>query len=81
MQRLPFMHASAEDLATEQHARARTAQELMSAHVPIARADTPLGQALAPMLRGKEKLIAVVDAADRLVGIVDRADILRGLVA
>jgi CBS domain-containing protein len=80
MQRLPFVHASAEDLATEQHARARTAQELMSAHVPIAKADTPLGQALAPMLRGKEKLIAVVDAADRLVGIVDRADILRGLV-
>jgi CBS domain-containing protein/PII-like signaling protein len=80
MQRLPFVHASAEHLATEQHARARTAQELMRAHVPIAREDTPLGRALAPMLRGKEKLIAVVDSAERLVGIVDRADILRGLV-
>jgi CBS domain-containing protein len=81
MQRLPFVHASAEQLSTEQHASARTAQELMSAHVPTAREDTPLGEALVPMLRGKEKLIAVVDAQQRLVGIVDRADILRGLVA
>jgi len=81
MQRLPFMHASAEDLTAQQHARARTARELMSEQVSLAKETTPLGQALAPMLRGKEKLIAVVDAADRLVGIVDRADILRGLVA
>jgi CBS domain-containing protein len=81
MQRLPFMHPRPEELASEQHARARKAEELMSPHVPIAKEDTPLGKALAHMLRGKEKLIAVVDRGDRLVGIVDRADILRGLVA
>ncbi len=81
MQRLPFMHPRPEELASEQHAKARSARELMSAHVPIAKEETPIGKALAPMLRGKEKLIAVVDPADRLVGIVDRADILRGLMA
>jgi hypothetical protein len=32
------------------------------------------------MLRGREKLVAVVDEKWHLVGIVDRADLLRGLV-
>lgn len=81
MQRLPFVHAKPEDLATKQHARARTAQELMSTTVPVATEDTPLGKALAPMLREKAKLIAVIDNAQQLQGIVDRADILRGLVS
>lgn len=81
MQRLPFVHARPEEQVTEQHARARTARELMSTQVPIAEEDTPLGKALAPMLREKAKLIAVVDGAQQLLGIVDRADILRGLVS
>jgi CBS domain-containing protein len=58
---------------------ARTAAELMVAEVPTAMEHTLLGEALVPMLQGKEKLIAVVDEDRRLVGVVDRADILRGL--
>jgi CBS domain-containing protein len=80
MHRLPFRHPPPEEVAVEQHASARTAQDLLSREVPTALADTPLRDALAPMLRGKEKLIAVVDAEHRLAGIVDRADILRGLI-
>lgn len=78
--RLPFAHASADDRASEQHARARRASELMDADVPAATEDTLLGDAIAIMLRGNQKVLAVTDASGRLLGIVDRADLLHGLV-
>jgi CBS domain-containing protein/PII-like signaling protein len=79
MHRLPFAPRRVGQHEAEQHGMARTAAELMVADVPTAEEHTLLGHALAPMLQGKEKLIAVVDAERRLVGVVDRADILRGL--
>lgn len=78
--RLPFAHASADDRASEQHARARRASELMDPDVPAATEDTLLGDAIAIMLRGNQKVLAVTDASGRLLGIVDRADLLHGLV-
>ena len=74
--RLPFVHAR----AGEAHAVARDASELMSGDLPTVREDTPLSKAIAAMLRGSHKLVAVVDAEGRLVGELDRADVLRGLV-
>jgi CBS domain-containing protein/PII-like signaling protein len=79
MHRLPFAPRRAGQHEAEQHGMARTAAELMVAEVPTAMEHTLLGEALVPMLQGKEKLIAVVDEDRRLVGVVDRADILRGL--
>jgi CBS domain-containing protein len=79
MHRLPFAPRRAGQQEAEQHGVARTAAELMVSDVPMAMEHTRLAQALAPMLQGKEKLIAVVDEDRRLVGVVDRADILRGL--
>ena len=81
MHRLPLLarrHALRE---VDQHALAHTAAELMTGHVPMAEEHTPLREALASMLHGKEKLIAVVDPDRRLLGVVDRADVLRGLAA
>ncbi len=80
MHRLPFMHPNPEELRAEQHATARTAAGLMSTDVATARQGAPLREAIATMLRGTHKLVAVVDGDSRLVGVVDRADILRGLV-
>jgi CBS domain-containing protein len=80
MNRLPFVHHSPEDLAAEHHSKARTAGDLMTTDVPTTFEETPLREAIVPMLHGKEKLLVVVDKEKRLVGIVDRADILRGLV-
>ena len=79
MSRLPF--ASAEERATEKHTRARTAADLMSTKVSAVDEDTPVAQAIATMLSGNHKVLAVVDASRRLVGIVDRADLLHGIVA
>jgi CBS-domain-containing membrane protein len=76
VQRLPFVHASAE----ETRGRARTAGEVMSADVATAREDTPLTHAIATMLAGRHKIVAVTDGAGRLVGLVDRADVLHGLL-
>lgn len=80
MHRLPFAHPSASERATEQHARARRASDLMDADVPVATEDTPLADAIARMLRGNEKVLAVTDSERRLVGMVDRADLLHGLL-
>jgi CBS domain-containing protein len=79
MHRLPFVRHAPEELAAEHHASARVARDLMSVEVTVAAQDTPLHQAIADMVRHKQKLIAVVDQDQRLVGVVDRADILRGL--
>jgi CBS domain-containing protein len=76
--RLPFAHADRE--AAERHATARRAADLM-AEVPRTRAETPLRDAIALVLGGAHKLLAVVDAEGRLEGVLDRADLLRGLLA
>jgi CBS domain-containing protein len=76
--RLPFGHADRE--TAERVATARTARDLM-VPVPTAHADTPLREAIALVLSGAHKLLAVVDSEGRLEGVLDRADLLRGLVA
>ncbi|HVI92992.1 MAG TPA: DUF190 domain-containing protein [Anaeromyxobacter sp.] len=79
--RLPFAHHEEEDTAAAaQHARARTAAELMTRDVPSAREDALLSDAIALMVQGRHKVVAITDADGRLVGIVDRADLLHGLV-
>lgn len=72
---LPFGHAAREE--AERHATARTAAEIM-VPVPCAPPDLPLRDAIALVLPGAHKLLAVVDAEGRLLGALDRADILRG---
>jgi CBS domain-containing protein len=80
MHRLPFVHTKPEQQQLTQHAHAATARDLMSTQVTVVGESAPLKQAIVPMLRDKQKIIAVVDAEGRLVGVIDRADILRGLV-
>ncbi len=81
MHRLPFGHAaSGEGTPAEQHARARTARELMTTGVPQVTEGARLGEAIALMLEGQHKVLAVTDAEGRLTGMVDRADLLHGLV-
>ncbi|HTN54118.1 MAG TPA: CBS domain-containing protein [Anaeromyxobacter sp.] len=69
----------AEREAAERHATARTASEIMGP-VPRAPAELPIREAIALVLPGAHKLLAVVDAEGRLLGALDRADILRGLL-
>ena len=78
--RLPFVHPKPEELVAEQHARARTAADLLVDTAMVAQ-DAPLRDAIAAMLGGKHKIVAVVDAEKRLVGVLDRADLLHGLVS
>jgi CBS domain-containing protein len=78
MQRLPFGHGKGEDAAA--HTRGRTAADVMSREVAGVREDVLLSEAIATMLRGEHKVLAVTDAAGRLVGMVDRADLLHGLI-
>jgi CBS domain-containing protein len=80
MHRLPFTHPSPRERAAEQHGAARTAGDLMLTDVTPAFEDTPLREAIGPMLRAHRKIVPVVDRERRLVGIVDRADLLRGLL-
>jgi CBS domain-containing protein len=79
VRRLPF--GGHGDEAAAHHARGRTAADVMSHEVATAREDVRLAEAIAAMLRGGHKVLAVVDGDGRLVGIVDRADLLHGLVA
>lgn len=78
--RLPFVHPKADETLSEKHATARVAADLMI-ETAVAKEDTPLREAIASMLAGEHKIVAVVDAEKRLVGCLDRADILRGLLA
>jgi CBS domain-containing protein len=78
--RLPFVHPKPEELQAEQHAKARTAADLMVETAVVAE-NAPLREAIAAMLGGKHKIVAVVDAEKRLVGVLDRADLLHGLVS
>ncbi|WP_242342310.1 DUF190 domain-containing protein [Anaeromyxobacter terrae] len=80
MSRLPFAHRGPEEEAVERHARARTAADLMSSDVAIAREDAPVAEAIGLMLAGNQKVLAVTDASGRLVGMVDRSDLLHGLI-
>lgn len=56
------------------------AAEVMTADVPAAGEQTTVREAIARMLRGSQKILAVTDGEGRLVGVVDRADLLRGLL-
>jgi CBS domain-containing protein len=78
--RLPFVHPKPEALAAEQHAKARTAADLM-VPTPSVVETAPIREAIAAMLGGSHKTIAVLDAEQRLVGVLDRADLLHGLVS
>jgi CBS domain-containing protein len=77
---LPFTHPTPAETQVEQHTKARTAVDLMI-DTAIVSEKAPLRQAIAVMLGGKHKIVAVVDSEDRLVGVLDRADLLHGLVA
>jgi len=79
--RLPFAHLSPDEAATERHARAQRAEDLMTEGVVTVTEQTLLSDAIAGMLRGSCKVLAVTDAAGRLVGRVDRADLLHGLAS
>jgi CBS domain-containing protein len=78
MQRLPLGHGRDEESVVA-HTRGRTAADVMSRHVATVREDALLSEAVATMLRGDHKVLAVTEAGGRLVGIVDRADLLHGL--
>jgi len=79
MLRLPFTHPRPGEAEATSHARASTAADLMSRDLPTAAEDTVLSEAIALMLRGHHKILAVTGRDGRLVGVVDRADLLRGL--
>ncbi|MGC4116743.1 MAG: DUF190 domain-containing protein [Myxococcales bacterium] len=78
--RLPFAHPSPAEREAEQHAKARTARDLMVRVAAVVGERTPLREAIATMLPGKHKVLAVVDDEHRLIGVLDRADLLRALV-
>jgi len=78
MHRLPFAHGKGD--AAGAHASGRTAAELMTQSFATAREDTLLSAAVAAMLSGNHKVLAVTDASGKLVGMVDRADLLHGLL-
>jgi len=77
--RLPFVHPNPEGRETEQHATARSAVDLMVPTAMVAE-EAPIRDAIAAMLQGEHKLVAVVAPDKRLVGVLDRADLLHGLV-
>lgn len=77
LQGLPFGHAERD--RAELRARARTAGDILDP-VPTAPPDLPLHDAIALVLPGAHKLLAVVGADGRLVGALDRAALLRGLL-
>jgi CBS domain-containing protein len=79
MLRLPFTHPRPGEADAAAHARAGTAADLMSRDLPTAAEDTVLSEAIAIMLQGHHKILAVTGPDGRLVGVVDRADLLRGL--
>lgn len=80
MRRMPFFHTDPEYAESERHAGARNASGLMTAYFERARTNDPLEKAIAAMVSGSHKVIAIVDDADCLLGVVDRADVLRGLL-
>ena len=79
--RLPFAHPSPAEAVAERHARADRAADLMTDDFASVSEGTLLSEAIARMLKGNHKLLAVTDDRGRLVGMVDRADLLHGLVA
>lgn len=78
--RLPFVHSKPELREAEQHARARTAFDLM-VNTAVVSETAPIREAIAAMLVGEHKIVAVLNDEKQLVGVVDRADLLHGLVA
>lgn len=80
VERLPFGRGRGEE-SLAAHTRGTTAAEVMGSGVAIVREETLLSGAIATMLSGGHKVLAVVHADGRLVGIVDRADLLHGLAS
>lgn len=81
MSRMPLVHLSPREQARLGHALGKTAEALMDPDLPTVRAETPLGDAIETMIKGRRKILPVVDADGRLLGAADRADLLRTLVA
>lgn len=79
MQRLPFGRGKGEE-SVAAHTRGRTASDVMTRHVATLPEGALLSEAIATMLRGNDKVLAVTDREGRLAGIVDRADLLHGLL-
>ena len=79
--RLPFAHPTPGEVAAEKHARAHRAADLMTDDFATVPEDMLLSEAIARMLKGNYKVLAVTDAGGHLVGMVDRADLLHGLVS
>jgi hypothetical protein len=77
MHRLPFGHPKGEEVAARAARPARRASDLMSRDVVTATEDALLSDAIAKMLKGSQKVLAVTDREGRLVGMVDRADLLQ----
>ena len=80
MSRLPFTSLSSEDRRELERATGSTAGELMLPSALTVAPDTPIGEAIALMLRDRRKILTVVDEDGLLLGAVDRADLLRLLV-
>jgi len=80
MRRLPFTHGKGEETVAG-HTRGRKAEDVMSRRIATVREDVLLSEAIATMLRGDHRVLAVLDADGRLAGIVDRDDMLHGLIA
>jgi CBS domain-containing protein len=78
--RLPLVHPKSNELLAEQHAKARTAADLL-VETAVVDERAPLREAIRAMLGGKHKIVAVVDGEKRLIGVLDRADLLFGLVS
>jgi CBS domain-containing protein len=78
MNRLPFAHPRQDPVGA--HSRGHTAGEVMSRSFVAVTQDVLLSEAIARMLRGGEKVLAVTDGDGRFVGMVDRADLLHGLL-
>jgi CBS domain-containing protein len=79
MHRLPFGHGKSGE-STAAHTRGRHAADVMTRDLATVQDDVLLSEAIATMLRGEQKVLAVTDADGRLAGIVDRADLLHGLL-
>ncbi len=75
MQRLAFVHPSAD----EQHASAHQAGDLMTDKLASVAPETRLREVIDTVVSGGHKLVVVVDKDRRLLGAVDRADLLGGL--
>lgn len=78
--RLPFVKTTPKEIAAYKRATGKIAADLMVPTETVPETAL-LQEAIAIMLGGQQKMIAVVDTEQRLVGCLDRADMLHGLVS